>query len=696
MDAFNQTDICSGQADLDIRNAADEISLFRSPLESWCLIVGQPIVFVIGALGNLSFLFTLNRIPQMRTTTNLHLANLAVSDFIYVSVISLYGVRVYLSTPVSGTILASSWVECAAFILLVDIPYFVSNTIVTLVAFERYYAICHPLKQNASSPRCHLALLVGGWVLSIGFAFSVCLRYSKLIVLCVLWPETEEFTPLSRIVTFCSSGEPWANLYSQGLYSAIWMGGLLTNSILYFKIIRRLGRRGVGQSLSRTVSVRRSVARMLIINSIVFFVCQAPYSIIFSSLNLIKAAWGTVVFDPRQVTELWPLATLMGVLNGAVNPIIYGAANSRYRKAFLQAFGCATAPKKRPVKKTTSTISSNLQIGIPGNLAFLFTLFRVRCMRTTTNFYLANLAVADLLYIAIFSVYNTETFLQSPIAYTSFASSWQVCLVIALTLDVPYFASNSMITLVAFERFYAICHPLKNLISRSRKRTASVVAISWTASIFLAATISSRLSTHRVACVLWPSGDEFSSLPDTVNFCLAGRPWVKILTQSLYFGFWLLGLLTNTVMYYKIIRRLSHRPIPTASVPQTRHHLNAKVVRNQVARLLIVNSVVYFVLQSPRVVVFNLIGLIQAASGVTVLQPGKITDLWPIALFLTLLNSSVNPIIYNATSQQYRQAFLQAFACRKEAKENAPTGAIGKTEASSRSVSTTRLSENLK
>ncbi|XP_038059984.1 orexin receptor type 2-like [Patiria miniata] len=334
-----------------------------------------------------------------------------------------------------------------------------------------------------------------------------------------------------------------------------------------------------------------------------------------------------------------------------------------------------------------------LIIGVPGNVAFLFTLYRVRRMQTTTNFYLANLAVADLMYLIIFSAYNTKTFLSTPIAYSWFAESWLVCLVITLSLDIPYFASNSMITLVALERFYAICHPLKNLMARSPKRTVSIVVIFWIVSILIAASISSRLSTHRVACVLWPDDEQYATLPSTVNFCVAGEPWVKFLTQALYFGFWFLGLATNTFMYYKIVRRLGRRLIPTSSA-QT-HHLNAKQVRNQIARMLIVTSVVYFLLQSPRVVIFNLMGLIQSASGVSVLQPGAVTTLWPIAIFLALLNSALNPIIYNVSSPKYRQAFLQAFTCRmKKKKEKVSTSTTTRKTDIARSISNVRLDEN--
>lgn len=53
-------------------------------------------------------------------------------------------------------------------------------------------------------------------------------------------------------------------------------------------------------------------------------------------------------------------------------------------------------------------------LGLLANSAFLFTLARVREMRTTINFYLANLAFADLFYVIVTAVNYFYKYTWSP------------------------------------------------------------------------------------------------------------------------------------------------------------------------------------------------------------------------------------------------------------------------------------------
>ena len=55
-------------------------ALFYSITESVMITVVLPVISGIGVLLNSSFLFTLYRVEDMRTTTNIYRANLAVAD----------------------------------------------------------------------------------------------------------------------------------------------------------------------------------------------------------------------------------------------------------------------------------------------------------------------------------------------------------------------------------------------------------------------------------------------------------------------------------------------------------------------------------------------------------------------------------------------------------------------------------------
>ena len=53
--------------------------------EKFGTLVVLPLITFVGDVGNLAFLFTTIRVPQMHTTANLYLGTLAVSDIIFLS-----------------------------------------------------------------------------------------------------------------------------------------------------------------------------------------------------------------------------------------------------------------------------------------------------------------------------------------------------------------------------------------------------------------------------------------------------------------------------------------------------------------------------------------------------------------------------------------------------------------------------------
>ena len=80
---------------------------------------------------------------------------------------------------------------------------------------------------------------------------------------------------------------------------------------------------------------------MLVVNGVVFFVCQAPFTL------LILTGWICSFFEgvDNPITVLlgqyadWIVQSPLRI-NTVVNPIIYCAFNAQYRAAFTEAFEC--------------------------------------------------------------------------------------------------------------------------------------------------------------------------------------------------------------------------------------------------------------------------------------------------------------------------------------------------------------------
>ena len=117
-------------------------------------------------------------------------------------------------------------------------------------------------------------------------------------------------------------------------------------------------------------------------------------------------------------------------------------------------------------------------IGFVGNVAFVLLVARVKTMRTTINFYLANIAVADLITLFLVTItrlwrYAIFKQIQSSPLRTNFG-----CAMYAFTIHWSSLSSVFIIAIVSFDRYFAICRPLRYRITTIKKR-ASLRGRNW-------------------------------------------------------------------------------------------------------------------------------------------------------------------------------------------------------------------------
>ena len=125
---------------------------------------------------------------------------------------------------------------------------------------------------------------------------------------------------------------------------------------MFAKIIYTLSTRPNPNAETR--SVRNQIARMLILNGIVFFLCLLPFRFVqLNNISIIVLRGPIFAFD---VDVLAWVGRVTGLLNYAVNPFLYNVSNAKYRAAFVQAFTFRKSKKSpesdgRVFKLTTSS-----------------------------------------------------------------------------------------------------------------------------------------------------------------------------------------------------------------------------------------------------------------------------------------------------------------------------------------------------
>lgn len=300
-------------------------------------------------------------------------------------------------------------------------------------------------------------------------------------------------------------------------------------------------------------------------------------------------------------------------------------------------------------------------IGVLGNLSFIIMVFRVSNMRTITNGYLLNIAVADLFFIGYGCTLYIVTYFSSPIRNDAPFDSWIGCVVSWQPVWLTYFASILLITLATVEKFYGICYPFQHRLVTGKTRTFRIIAVSWIVAFVLSSLVVLRYARLHNICVIYPDEDQYEHYPTRIQMCLAINTTLLVFSESLTVFPFFMALTVNIYMYARIIYTLSNRSGTDTSddslnnvVIQQRH------IRNQVARLLIINGIIFFCCQLPyRVLSINL--FVQESTGVGFLSSTQYGALAVISRCLVLINSCVNPFVYYASSSSYRQGFSQAF-----------------------------------
>ena len=137
-------------------------------------------------------------------------------------------------------------------------------------------------------------------------------------------------------------------------------------------------------------------------------------------------------------------------------------------------------------------------LGVLANSAFLFTIVRVPKMRKLTNFYLANLAFADLFFVVVTTVNYFYKYIWSPDFERG--SPWARsfgCAAMAAASYIPYFASISLVTLVSIERYLAISYPLKYRMANTKSRAVKLVISAWIIAIAFTAAVAPNYAVLR-------------------------------------------------------------------------------------------------------------------------------------------------------------------------------------------------------
>ena len=298
-------------------------------------------------------------------------------------------------------------------------------------------------------------------------------------------------------------------------------------------------------------------------------------------------------------------------------------------------------------------------VALAGNTLLIYIVWKKPATRNLTSFLFVNMAVADLL-VAVF---------QMPISIAFFYFQH---IQIPCGLYYPAFVSSAAsifcLTVMAFDRYFAVVHPFRSSIWFRKPKI--ITPVIWISSVALMS----------IAVVAFKFIDGACRFDDTVISPLAFWSYILVFI-------YLLPLAIISILYIIVAANLWLHEVPVdhdASENQRRQEIPKK----KVIRMLVIVVVAFAVCWLP-------VHVYQMDYSI------KMRDFWPPALkyfcyWFNQANSAINPWLYIVLNGKMKAAFTKMIQCRRTGilkQENSAriTATRGKNNFSKSSFQTTKL-----
>nr|QVK45654.1 G protein-coupled receptor [Proales similis] len=311
--------------------------------------------------------------------------------------------------------------------------------------------------------------------------------------------------------------------------------------------------------------------------------------------------------------------------------------------------------------------------GFLGNLLVIIVVVKNAPMRTITNLFIVNLAIGDLLVILI---------CLPPTMINDITGSWWfgalMCKIMPYTQYISVCVSVMTLTSISYERYYAIVYPLK--FQATKFRAKLIICVVWTIAIFINIPLPMVISIQH---------------EEDISYCF---PTWSPIYQRLFdsFNLLILYILPMILIFYtysrvfKVLWRIDKSIMweqPEADCSRSTNKLDASCVtmasgsaaakskmrsqlnaRRKAAKMLISVAMLFAICYLPIHVLNILRPNLPRYIGNGIILRQLFSDQIIIVIFhishlLVYLNSSVNPLIYNLMSDNFRREFRAILFC---------------------------------
>ncbi|KAG7455146.1 hypothetical protein MATL_G00253470 [Megalops atlanticus] len=285
-------------------------------------------------------------------------------------------------------------------------------------------------------------------------------------------------------------------------------------------------------------------------------------------------------------------------------------------------------PMSPVIPLITAVYSVVFVVGLVGNCLVMYVIIRYTKMKTATNIYIFNLAVADAL------VTTTMPFQSTDYLLNSWPFGEVVCKVFISIDYYNMFTSIFTLTMMSVDRYIAVCHPVKALEFRTPVKAKLINVCIWILSsaagvpaLILGSTQTNNGTTE---CAL--------QFPEPYSY------WDTLMKICVFVFAFIAPVLIITVCYTLMVLRLKSVRLLSGSREKDRN-------LRRITKLVLVVVAVFVVCWTP----IHIFILVKALSHVPETTAVTATYFFCVALGYT--NSSLNPVLYAFLDENFKRCF---------------------------------------
>lgn len=292
------------------------------------LSVVVPILFgvivVVGLFGNALVVIVVTCNPQMRSTTNLLIINLAMADLLFIVFCVPFTAWDY-ALPYWP--FGDAW--CRVVQYLVIVCAYASIYTLVLMSLDRFLAVVHPVTSMSIRTERNAYFAIGlMWVVIFICCVPALQSHGELTYIFA-------YTEYSVCVFLATDGYNYA-AFQICFFLSSYIIPLGLIFCLYMLMLKRLwfGVAPGGRVSAESVKSKKRVTRMVVVVVVIFACCWCPIQIVL----VLKSASAFELNPTNIVIQI--TSHILAYMNSCVNPILYAFLSDNFRKAFRKVIAC--------------------------------------------------------------------------------------------------------------------------------------------------------------------------------------------------------------------------------------------------------------------------------------------------------------------------------------------------------------------